>query len=168
MKTLPTITLHRPWALWVREGWKTIETRLHERFRGLIGQEIYIHAGQKWDKGALKTANKWLTDAQFIQTSLWMDQDEARGMIVARCYVENAFWIGRSLESSPAGWLEAYQKKALIECRTTRFGLILSNIEKLNFGPLSGGQGIFMAPKQPPPLTQEEINRYIEDIKDSD
>jgi hypothetical protein len=45
MKAIPALTLHRPWPNLIVFELKTIETRTHNRFRGLVGQTIAIHAG---------------------------------------------------------------------------------------------------------------------------
>ncbi len=52
------ITLHQPWASWVIDGYKKIETRTHDRFRSLNGKLILIHSSQKYnDDGALQLYN---------------------------------------------------------------------------------------------------------------
>lgn len=35
--TIKCISMWQPWAWWVMRGWKTIETRTHNRFKGLAG-----------------------------------------------------------------------------------------------------------------------------------
>ena len=45
---MPAISLYQPWATWVANGWKTIETRTHNRFRCLLNQRIAIHAAKKF------------------------------------------------------------------------------------------------------------------------
>lgn len=45
--TLPTLTLHQPWATLIAESIKTIETRSWLPPPGLIGQRFAIHAGAK-------------------------------------------------------------------------------------------------------------------------
>jgi len=49
---MKAITIHQPWASLIACGLKTIETRGHERFRGLVGQTIAIHAAQQWGEFA--------------------------------------------------------------------------------------------------------------------
>jgi len=44
---MKSITLHRPWSSFVAFGLKSIETRRHDRFRGLVGETVAIHGGQK-------------------------------------------------------------------------------------------------------------------------
>lgn len=132
----PCISLHRPWALWVREGWKTIETRTHERFRGLDGKQIAIHASQKWEADVAERAyaQGWLTSGQFEQTLQWQAADAMRGQVVALATVNGAGWL-----SSQA----SHERKALIECRTARFGLYLRDIVPVNGPQIRGYQGSF-------------------------
>lgn len=56
MKTYKCITLHQPWASWIAWGLKTIETRTHDRFAGLVGQRIAIHAGRAFDEDSFEQA----------------------------------------------------------------------------------------------------------------
>lgn len=51
----PVITLYQPWATWIMRGWKTIETRTHNRFACLDHKTILIHAGKITDLFADKT-----------------------------------------------------------------------------------------------------------------
>ena len=51
---MKAITLWQPYATWIAMGWKTIETRDHERFRSLVGKRTAIHAGMYVDREALK------------------------------------------------------------------------------------------------------------------
>lgn len=60
----PVITLYQPWATWIVRGWKTIETRTHNKFACLIGKTILIHAGQKTDASAIN--NPYLTKEQLL------------------------------------------------------------------------------------------------------
>ena len=52
---MKAITLHQPWASLIAFLLKPIETRTHDRFRGLVGQTIAIHAGLRvwpgWPNG---------------------------------------------------------------------------------------------------------------------
>ena len=52
MESIPCITIHQPWASLIALGYKTIETRTHARFAGLVGKRIGIHAGKRFDKRA--------------------------------------------------------------------------------------------------------------------
>ena len=46
---MKAITLWQPWASLIAAGHKTIETRTHNRFAGLVGERIAIHAGTRYD-----------------------------------------------------------------------------------------------------------------------
>lgn len=46
---MKAITLWQPWASLIAWGYKTIETRSHGRFAGLVGERIAIHAGLRYD-----------------------------------------------------------------------------------------------------------------------
>lgn len=47
---MKTITIKQPWASHIAAGRKTIETRVHGNFKGLVGERIAIHAGKGIDK----------------------------------------------------------------------------------------------------------------------
>ena len=53
---IPILTLWQPWASWIAYGQKAIESRTHDKFKGLVGKTIGIHASLRWDKDALETA----------------------------------------------------------------------------------------------------------------
>jgi predicted transcriptional regulator len=61
----PGISLWEPWASFVMRGWKTIETRTHDRFRSLEGRTIGVHATKKWDPDYLLKANAFMNADQF-------------------------------------------------------------------------------------------------------
>lgn len=126
------ISLWQPWAQWVMLGWKTIETRLHDRFKGLALERIGIHAAQKWDAFATKEALPFLTKEQLEATLRFTKHESA---LLGSVFVRDCSWL-----LPPAG------KEALIECETRRFGLILQDPIQLH-EPLAmkGGQGIFYA-----------------------
>ena len=46
-RVYPVLTLYQPWATFIADGLKTIETRTHNRFTSLYGKTILIHAGQQ-------------------------------------------------------------------------------------------------------------------------
>lgn len=135
---VPCISLWRPWALWVRAGWKTIETRLHDRFKGLEGKRIAIHAALMWDDHAAISVHKhlWLGADELKQTSEWKRADFGAGQVVALATVDGTGWL-----SSQA----SHERKALIECKTARFGLYLTDIEPVSGPVVKGRQGIFHA-----------------------
>ena len=130
------ITLNMPWANWVALGWKPIETRTHERFKGLVGQRIGIHASLKWDSKALGLAEPYLTGYQVGRTAEFL---RIGGAIICTAFVEDF----RRLT-------EADAKDALIECKTTRYGLVLRAVAQVEAIPCRGFQGIWNYDLTPP------------------
>jgi hypothetical protein len=134
----PVITLWQPWAQWVALGWKTIETRTHNKLKSLVGKEILIHCGQAWDEHALSAARPYLSPSRLGQTANG-DGDFhlmrlAAGHIIAKAHVDEHRVLTYSSDA----------RQALIECITWRFGLVLSNIRLLDrFIPAQGKQGIW-------------------------
>lgn len=134
---LPCISMWQPWASWVAWGWKTIETRTHLRFRSLVGQRIGIHAAQRFDDRARHVANHYLSDGQARSAGR---SDPAanspfayqRG-IICTVFVRDFRLLTPKDASS-----------ALIECDTTRYGLFLEAIHRIE-PPLQckGRQGIW-------------------------
>lgn len=57
------LSVWRPWAALIGLGLKPIETRLHDKFKGLVGQTIFIHAAKSWDEYAYQSAKHYLIDA---------------------------------------------------------------------------------------------------------
>ena len=131
MIEIPAITLWRPWAMFIALRWKTVETRLHNRFAGLAGQRIAIHAGQTWDTRWFEAAGPYLTPQQIDQVHAFR---EIRSAVVA---------VATVAKVGPCAFRDS--QAALIECyRTPRYGLWLADIEKLA-RPLftKGHQGIW-------------------------
>lgn len=116
----PVITLHQPWAQWVINGDKTIETRTHNRFKTLASQRILIHSSQKYDDtGAL---------------GFYTMSECKPGVILGCVFVDKIqkLWY---LDSEYAN----------IDCKNTnRWGLYLKVIEKFKTPiPAKGSQGIW-------------------------
>ena len=105
----PVITLKQPWASLISMGHKTIETRTHRRFAGLVGQRIYIHAGLADDRSAHAIAAAYIGERELSEV--------VHGAIIATAFVSAA----RELTVAD----EPY---ALIECATPRFGLFLTDV----------------------------------------
>jgi len=128
------ITIHQPWAYWIAVGYKTIETRLNDRFKGLVGERIDIHAGQKHDSNAHRFAFQFLPkeNGPFLERKNY--QLLMPGAIICTAFVESAKWLNGG-----------HSESALIECKyTQRFGLFLTDIQKIK-KPIfyKGRQGIF-------------------------
>lgn len=121
---LPVITLYQPWATWVADGLKLIETRTHNRFGSLLGKTIFIHAGLTTDKHALP--NKYLNGRPY--------SEPVNGVLLCTAFVKS---VGKL-----SGM---HSERAMIDCDTVeRFGLYLTDIKKLdNPIPIKGEMGIW-------------------------
>jgi hypothetical protein len=123
----PVITLYQPWATWIMREWKTIETRTHNKFACLEHQTILIHAGLTTDTKAIN--NPYLTKEQL----LFNPDEMINGFILGSVFVSNY------------GILREYEDElALIECKTQRYGLFLSDINRFEIPiPEKGEMGIW-------------------------
>lgn len=124
----PVITLYQPWATWIMRGWKTIETRTHNKFASLIHTTILIHAGLTTDAAAIN--NPYLTKEQLMH-----EPDEMiNGFILGSAYVDaTGLLSGDDYEN----------KSALIET-TDRYGLFLKDVKKFDEPiPVKGEMGIW-------------------------
>jgi hypothetical protein len=127
------ITLWQPWASFIAEGWKTIETRTHDRFKNLKGRTIGIHAGMKWDKDWYALASPYMTLEQRDKT-FDMEDNYTRGKILCIAEVKKFGCLFGPDDS----------KKALIYCGFgNRHGLFLENIRLIEPYPAKGKQGIW-------------------------
>ncbi len=124
------ITLYRPWASWVVAGWKTIETRGHDRFRSLVGQRIAIHAGKVRDPQAVLLARRWLQTERCAGTA---PHAGVAGAVIGTVFVRSYRWLAPSDE-----------QEAMCPCDGSRFGLFLCEPEVLKTPLyLPGHQGIW-------------------------
>lgn len=126
---IPVISLWQPWASWVALGWKGIETRTHNRFSSLVGKTIGIHAALKWDVNAVRIAWDFLSGEQRRKTEEFL---RVGGAIICTAHVAEH----RRLELGDA-------PRALIECVTPRWGLVLDKIQAKEAIPVRGKQGIW-------------------------
>jgi hypothetical protein len=137
---MKAISLYQPWASWIAEGIKTVETRKHDRFEVLVGQRIAIHAGKRIDRMAWALATKVVPDSVREKAFQVISQPLVHGAIICTAYVSKFSWIH---------WvgsdLSRVEGMALIDCFDTfRSGLWLEDIHKLNIPILcKGHQGIF-------------------------
>jgi hypothetical protein len=117
-KELDCITLWAPWANWVSLRWKTIETRTHSRFAGLVGKRIGIHAGLFWDATAIAQALPYLSPERIELSKAF---PRVGGNVLCTAMVSEQRWL--TAEDSPA---------ALIDCGSVRrHGLFLTDIRSL-------------------------------------
>lgn len=127
---IPVISLYNPWAIWVGLGWKKIETRTHRRFASLVGKTIGIHAGLKWDEGAIETAREWLSPEQIKRTQKML---RVGGAI---CWTA---FVTEHRELDPLD-----NRSALIDCtHVTRYGLFLKDVTTIDVITCRGKQGIW-------------------------
>jgi len=111
-------------------GWKTIETRTHNRFKCLRGSTILIHAGMSTDDSHYATQNPYLTRKQILENP----DEMVNGYILCIAYVHDF----KPLNNYHSSY-------ALIECsQTTRYGLFLKDIETFKQPiPVKGEMGIW-------------------------
>lgn len=115
MNILPCITLYQPWATWIMRGWKTIETRTHNRFESLIDKTILIHAGQTTDTSDLTLKNPYLTKEEISHNPFEM----VNGAILGSVYIGACGWLcGDEFEN----------ESALIDTNK-RYGLFLKDVK---------------------------------------
>lgn len=134
MNALPCITLWQPWASWIAAGWKTIESRTHANFNGLVGQRIGIHAGLKWDMNALAVASDHLTPEQLFGTSAF---EQVRGMLIGTAIV--AEHRALTANDNAAVMADVSSRKM--------YGLVLVNVRPFSLPiPMPGKQGIWYSP----------------------
>lgn len=132
---LPCITLIQPWATWIMLGWKTIETRTHNRFSGLSRMQIGIHAGKSWDHIAAAAASRYLRPDQMQKyKDDKFNEQFPFGALIATAFVYQ-FRPLFSIEDS---------RDALIDCTNTkRYGLFLRDIKPIDPIKISGKQGLW-------------------------
>lgn len=130
---MKVITLWQPWASFIALGWKTIETRTHIRFRNLAGQTIGIHAAKHWDNEWYPTSYSHLSTNQLEETESSLLLNAPRGCLIATALVEEF----RSLDKK-----DSYNAKCYCGDNDL-FGLVLSNIARIEPIPMKGMQGIW-------------------------
>lgn len=129
----PVISLWHPWGAWVASGRKTIETRIHDRFRCLVGKRIAIHAAKRFDGLAIARARWYAAERDLIREGI-SSSNAGGGVII--CTVDVTDCRRLTAADSPA---------ALCDCTGAElWGLILANARPLR-EPVAatGRQGIF-------------------------
>ena len=126
---IPAITLYNPWAAWVIDQLKPIETRTHNRFRSLVGKTIAIHAGLHLDTLAWSLAREYLPKdrAESLACSSY-----PAGVVLGLAKVKDFGQLGPE-----------HSRLAMIDCsRQTRWGLFFGRVEKFAEPiPAKGGRG---------------------------
>lgn len=117
----PVITLYQPWAAYVVSGMKTIETRTHTRFNGLVGKQVLIHAAMNPDP------NVWAWENYFIEKNY---PPEALGWALKVASIRGAI-IGSAFVDKFGPLDKRHSDAACIECESVqRYGLFLFDIKK--------------------------------------
>lgn len=126
---IPVITLWQPWATWVIKGYKTIETRTHARFKGLVDKTIGIHAGEAVDHSHHVIQNPYL----------------AKSILIDSMILPAGVLLGTVKVSEFRDLNYTHENAALIECeKVNRYGLFLSDIKEFDRYPkVKGGMGIW-------------------------
>ena len=110
----PVLSLYQPWAAYIMMGYKLIETRLHDRFKGIVGKQILIHAARNVDNSVEAQHNQYLTPEEIKVAHTIM----FKGAIIGSAIVDKARWLE-----------ERDSQLAMIDCKNTkRFGLHLTHI----------------------------------------
>ena len=147
---MKAISLWQPWASLVALKLKTIETRGHDRFKGLVGQRIAIHAGRKFDMEGLLVSR--LIDSgkfghglsallAFENITRWALL--TRGKILCTARVEQAAW---AWDLSNSG--VELEGRTLCDVQD-KFLIFLEDIETLPEPRwFKGRQGIFNVPEE--------------------
>ena len=133
------ISLYEPWAQWVALGWKTVETRRHNRLACLArrGRRIAIHAAQKIDWSWKDKAGPYLSEEQLLWT-LGNITDWPRGFLI--CTVFPAEHARMSSVMSPL---------ALCDCSgNDLYGIVLEDVQRFEPIKWTGHQGIMKVPDE--------------------
>lgn len=143
---MKAISLHEPWASCIMWGWKTIETRLHQKLKSLVNQKIIIHVTK--NKSFIKDADTILEIMGYLGTK----QKDEFARYLNSDHFEKTFGrlIGTVEVIDFARLNKNNSKDALIDCRyENRYGLFL-RYPKLFINPAlyKGSQGIFNIPME--------------------
>lgn len=149
---LKAITLWQPWAQFIAEGWKTIETRTHSRFQSLAGSTIAIHAGAQWDHAWKQLAGPYLTPGDIAKVDTWT---AIRPAVICLATIGKTGWIPPTEENSYL---------ARINCQTrNRYGLFIEQVHQVGPITMPGHQGIWECTID---VAQEIGNQMIKDMKE--
>ena len=81
-------------------GFKSIETRTHDYFRGLVGERIAVHQGQR---SAFADAMRLTQFVGASRAAGWLAEHgpkAPRGYIIATAFVASAGWMDGSIEDN--------------------------------------------------------------------
>ena len=135
------ISMYQPWAQWVALGWKTIETRRHNKLACLArrGKRIVIQAADRWDPHWQAKSFEFLNDEQFNETwSAEKDNKWPRGALI--CTVDVVGHMENMISN------EINNQEALCDIGGL-CGLFLKDVYRFNPIPWKGHQGIMKVPE---------------------
>jgi hypothetical protein len=127
---MKAITLWQPWASLIEWKLKTIETRKHNRFKGLVGERVAIHASKRMDEQSFLIVQQYLESRDYNRLFTKLPQ----GVVVCTAMVEDARWL------TPED-----ADQALCFTSDELFGLVLTDIQSLgpDYPVAKGSQGIW-------------------------
>ena len=141
---MKAISVWQPSASWVVLKWKTIETRTHDKIKGLKGERIVIHASKKIDFNAF--TNEYFLDR--LKTPLEMENfyiyvGMNRGRIICTAKVVDTRWALNRYYIR-----QEWNTQAMCEV-TGKYLLFLDEIKPIR-NPIffRGRQGIFNVPDE--------------------
>ena len=140
-RIMRAISLHEPWASFIMWGWKSIETRTHDRFRSLENQKIVIHA--------TKNLSFLKNDSSYLQYMTPEQLKFFRLNISNKHFINSAGKLLGTVEVVGFSLLDSYcSERAMIDCSIEkRFGLFLRKPKRFENPVLfKGTQGIFYIP----------------------
>ena len=134
---MKAISLHQPYASFIAMRWKTIETRDHDRFKGLVGHPIAIHAAMKIDRTLNLTGSLALNILRARRVPLW------QGRVVCTAVVAAGRW---SHELTTLDQYKSWNRWAMCDVNG-KYCLFLEDIQPLvGTVRVRGRQGIFDVP----------------------
>jgi hypothetical protein len=146
-----TITLWQPWASLIDPTWKVIETRGHDHFAHLKGYRVAFHAGQQFDLDAQEEvcAALGIPPKRMMEMLLGNPDIEILPGLTLRRLAQPKAWPRQCILTTATvedtRWLtEADTRNALCRTDASRFGLVLTDIRRLDRPVLCAGhQGVW-------------------------
>lgn len=140
---MKAISLHEPYASFIMLGWKTIETRLHDKFRSLENQKIIIHRTQTFIMPHQADYFQYMSKEQQDQFVNYWKKETGENVNKLKKLTPK---ILGTVEVYKFDLLnESHSKLAMVDCKhTKRFGLFLRRPKEfINQIEFKGRQGIF-------------------------
>ena len=100
---MPAITIWAPWGSLIAHGFKSIETRSHDRFRSLQGHRIAIHQARRCAN--LREVLRVTRHVGASRAAGWLVSNSIgcpTGAVVATAFVASVRWLDGSIEDNIA------------------------------------------------------------------